>query len=68
MSQSPKTESFEDNLSHLESLVKQLEDGNLPLEDSINIFESGVKLVKECQNQLENAKIRIEEISKEGEI
>lgn len=66
MAQTKKNPSFEDNLTQLETLVKQLEEGDLPLEDSIKIFEDGVKLVKECQVQLDDAKLRIETINTEN--
>lgn len=63
MTQTKKSPTFEDNLTQLETLVKQLEEGDLPLEDSIKIFEDGVQLVKECQVQLDDAKLRIETIN-----
>ncbi len=51
---------FEASLNELEKIVKQLEDGDLPLEKSLKLFEDGVKLSRECREQLTNAERRIE--------
>ena len=50
---------FEDSLRDLENIVKQLEQGDLSLEDSLKAFESGVKLSRECNQQLEQAEQKI---------
>jgi exodeoxyribonuclease VII small subunit len=54
---------FEKALSELEALVKRLEDGGVPLEDSIRQFESAMALVKTCQSALTAAEQKIEIIS-----
>ncbi|MGD9629054.1 MAG: exodeoxyribonuclease VII small subunit [Pyrinomonadaceae bacterium] len=59
----PKT--FEASLNELEEIVKQLEEGDLPLEDSLKLFESGVKLSRECRERLVNAERRIEVLLKD---
>ena len=51
---------FEASLNDLEKIVKQLEDGDLPLEKSLKLFEDGVKLSRECRERLTNAERRIE--------
>ena len=48
-----KTVSFEDNINRLEEIVELLESGEHPLEKSLDLFEEGVKLVKECNSKLE---------------
>ena len=53
------TINFEDSLSHLEELVKKLEQGDLPLEASLKAFESGIKLTRECNKQLDEAEQKI---------
>ena len=53
------TINFEDSLRDLEMLVKQLEQGDLSLEDSLKAFESGIKLTRECNQQLEEAEQKI---------
>lgn len=68
MTEVSKKPTFEENLTHLETLVKELEEGDLPLEESIKTFEKGVKLVRECQTQLDNAKLRIENINAKNDL
>lgn len=55
-----KTQTFEASLKDLEKIVRRLEDGELPLEESLKLFESGVKLSRECQERLNQAERRIE--------
>jgi exodeoxyribonuclease VII small subunit len=56
---------FEQSLDELEKIVKQLEDGDLPLEESLKLFENGVKLSRECRERLTNAERRIEVLMKD---
>ncbi len=56
----PKTKSFESSLEELERIVRELEQGELPLEKSLELFEQGVKLSRECQERLNQAERRIE--------
>ena len=58
---------FESSLSELEQIVKQLEDGDLPLEESLKLFEQGVKLSRECRERLANAERRIEVLIRESD-
>jgi exodeoxyribonuclease VII small subunit len=55
---------FEESLKQLETIVAQLERGDLPLEDSIRIFEEGVRLSAECKKQLEEAEGKVEMLVK----
>lgn len=50
---------FEENLKELETIVAELERGDLSLEDSISKFEKGIKVSKECNSKLEDAEKRI---------
>ena len=52
--------SFEESLTKLEEIVAQLERGDLPLEDSVKIFEEGMRLSAECKKQLEEAEGKVE--------
>ena len=52
--------SFEASLEALEQIVRQLEDGDLPLEKSLELFEQGIRLSRECQERLSQAERRIE--------
>lgn len=55
---------FEQALSRLEGIVKELEDEKIPLEDSIRKFELGVKLSSHCLSKLNEAEKKIEELTK----
>lgn len=61
-----KKKTFEVSLQELEKIVRRLEDGDLPLEESLKLFEDGVRLSRECQERLNQAERRIE-ILLEGE-
>jgi exodeoxyribonuclease VII small subunit len=58
---------FESSLAELEKIVEQLENGDLPLEESLKLFENGVKLSRECRERLSDAERRIEVLMKDGE-
>jgi exodeoxyribonuclease VII small subunit len=58
--------SFEAGLTELESVVKQLESGELPLEKALELFEKGVQLSETCRKQLEEAETRVEILSRRG--
>ncbi len=51
---------FEDALSRLETIVAELEKGDLPLNDSLKIFEEGIKLSKNCLKMLDDAERKVE--------
>lgn len=69
MVQKKKEPSFEEGLDQLEKVVKKLEDGDLPLEKSLELFEQGVKLSDSCQRQLREAEHRVEILlNKDGKI
>lgn len=52
--------SFEESLKQLETVVAQLERGDLPLEESIRVFEKGMELSADCKKQLEEAEGKVE--------
>lgn len=54
--------SFEDALRALEDVVRRLESGEVPLDDSITLYEQGEALRKHCQTRLDAAQARIERI------
>jgi exodeoxyribonuclease VII small subunit len=56
---------FEDCLARLEQIVGRLETGNLPLEESLKIFEEGIALARNCARYLEDAEKRIEVLTKD---
>lgn len=56
---------FEEKLTKLTQIVEQLESGNeLPLEESLKLFEEGVSLVSSCREMLEKAEQRVENVLK----
>lgn len=59
--------SFEKSLDELEKIVRKLEDGDLPLEESLKLFENGVKLSRECRERLTAAERRIEILMKDAD-
>jgi exodeoxyribonuclease VII small subunit len=60
-----KTQTFESSLGELEKIVRKLEDGDLSLEESLKLFEDGVRLSRECQERLNAAERRIEILLKD---
>jgi exodeoxyribonuclease VII small subunit len=56
---------FEDCLTRLEQIVAALETGNLPLEESLKVFEEGVQLSRHCAKYLDEAERRIEMLAKD---
>lgn len=59
--------SFEASLEALERIVHQLESGDLPLEKSLELFEQGVRLSRECQERLSQAERRIEVLLRDNQ-
>jgi exodeoxyribonuclease VII small subunit len=60
MSEPTQARSFEASLEALERIVHELEQGDLPLEKSLELFEQGIRLSRECQDRLSQAERRIE--------
>lgn len=54
--------SFEENLDKLETIVKKLESGEVPLDDAINEFNEAMKLAKKCDEKLKTAEDTITKI------
>jgi exodeoxyribonuclease VII small subunit len=54
--------SFEDSIRRLSEIVDTLESGDLPLEESLRLFEEGVKLARSSQSTLDRAERRVEEL------
>ena len=60
------TPSFEQALQQLEQIVQKLEKGELPLEDSLKLYEDGIRLSRLCHGKLEEAEGRIEVLLKDA--
>ena len=54
---------FEKKLNRLEEIVSKMEKGDLALEDSLKLFEEGVKLSRECQTKLNEAEVRVKKLT-----
>ncbi len=68
MSETPVTEmSFEDAMKELEAVVTRLESGDVPLEDSIKLYERGAALKAHCQKKLAEAEEKVAQITLDGE-
>tara|TARA_Y100000588_G_C13832680_1_gene744317 strand:- start:340 stop:588 length:249 start_codon:yes stop_codon:yes gene_type:complete len=63
-----KIKDFESAIAELEKIVKNLDEGNLPLEKSLELFERGVELSRYCHTQLEAAEEKLEILTERGEI
>ena len=60
-------ESFESAMEQLETLVSRMESGELSLEESLKAFEKGVQLTRFCQDQLQKAELKVQELNSKGE-
>jgi exodeoxyribonuclease VII small subunit len=64
----PSIKDFEAAIAELESIVKKLEEGDLPLEQSLALYERGVQLSRFCHQKLEEAERRIEILGERGDL
>ncbi|MEO8078427.1 MAG: exodeoxyribonuclease VII small subunit [Acidobacteriota bacterium] len=64
----PTIKDFESAIAELETIVKRLEDGDLALEKSLELFERGVQLSRFCHAKLEEAERRVEILTERGEV
>ncbi len=65
MSKKKSVDNFEDKLARLEEITTSLEKSEIGLEDSILLFEEGVKLSKECLSVLEKAELKVTTLKKD---
>ncbi|MFA6467521.1 MAG: exodeoxyribonuclease VII small subunit [Bacteroidota bacterium] len=56
---------FEHSLGRLEKIVTALEQGDVPLEDSLKLYEEGIQLSKECMETLNTAEVKIKKLTKD---
>ncbi|MBK7106076.1 MAG: exodeoxyribonuclease VII small subunit [Ignavibacteriae bacterium] len=62
---SKKIKNFEDSLNRLREIADLLENDDVSLEDSIKIYEEGIKLSKYCSELLTNAELKVQELNSE---
>ena len=60
--------SFEAAYQELESIITKLESGDLPLDDSVTLFERGRQLSEHCQSLLDKAELRVSQLTSDGRI
>lgn len=65
MSKKKSSDNFEDKLARLEEITTSLENSEIGLEDSIQLFEEGVKLSRECLSVLEKAELKVTTLKKD---
>ena len=57
-----QSKSFESNMQRLEQIVRAMERGDVPLEESLKLFQEGTELVRSCNELLENAQLQVKKI------
>ncbi len=57
-----KTKTFENNLAELADIIKKMEQNDVGLEESLKLYENGIKMTRECQSIIENAEKKIESL------
>lgn len=62
-----KKMNFEQSLQRLDEIVKSLEGGEAPLDESLNLFDEGIKLIKSCGKTLDEAEQRVVKLVKGAE-
>ena len=62
-----KNRSFEQNMARLEQIVRTLEKGDAPLEDSLKLFQEGTALVASCGKLLDEAELTVKKIVPDGD-
>ncbi len=60
MNQQNKT--FEESMQRLEQIVRAMERGDVPLEESLKLFQEGTELVRSCNQLLDNAQLQVKKI------
>jgi exodeoxyribonuclease VII small subunit len=58
-------QSFEQSLHRLEKIVEMLEQGNVPLEESLGLYEEGITLSKNCMDTLSKAELKVKQLTKD---
>ncbi|KXS40253.1 MULTISPECIES: exodeoxyribonuclease VII small subunit [Methanohalophilus] len=67
MSSNTENKNFEDSLLELEDIVEKLENGQISLQESMEMFERGIKLAGICNNILQESEQRIEQLIEKNE-
>lgn len=57
-----RNKTFEESMSRLEQIVRAMEQGNVPLEESLKLFQEGTELVRSCGKLLDDAQLQIQKV------
>ena len=60
---SPNKPTFEENMQRLEQIVRSMERGDVPLEESLKLFQEGTELVRSCGKLLDEAQLQVKKIA-----
>ena len=58
-----KNKTFEENMQRLEQIVRAMERGDVPLDESLKLFQEGTELVRNCGKLLDEAELKVKMIS-----
>ena len=58
----PENKSFEENMQRLEQIVRAMERGDVPLEESLKLFQEGTDLIRSCGKLLDDAELQVKKI------
>ncbi len=61
------SKSFEENMQRLEWIVRTMERGEIPLDDSLKLFQEGTELVSSCAKLLDEAELQVKKISTDSD-
>lgn len=59
----PKNKTFEENMQRLEQIVRAMERGDAPLDESLKLFQEGTQLVRSCEKLLDEAQLQVNRIA-----
>jgi exodeoxyribonuclease VII small subunit len=61
----PREQNFEELMKRLESIVEKMEEGEIPLDKSVKLYEEGIELSKQCLDHLRKTELRLKRLSKD---
>ena len=61
-----KNTTFEEDMQRLEQIVRAMERGDVPLEESLKLFQEGTALVQSCQKRLDDARMQVQKVLTDG--
>jgi len=64
---SEKSQTFEQSITRLDAIVKQMEQGNVPLEQALSLFKEGTELVQKCSKMLDEAELQVVKLMKSAD-